>query len=61
MDTTEATEENESTSKATPAAIPVDMTALDKHAEVATVLYQTELRQLLIDDLEELESFLKQR
>ena len=44
VDTTEATEEPASATKAAPAAIPVDMTALDKHAEVATVLYHTELR-----------------
>ena len=32
-----------------------------KHAETCTVLYDTGLRQMLIDDLEELECFLKQR
>lgn len=37
------------------------MSLVKEHAKTATILYDTELRQLLIDDLEELECFLKQR
>ena len=37
------------------------MSLVKEHAKTATILYETELRQLLIDDLEELECFLKQR
>ena len=40
---------------------PVDMELVREFASVSTVLYETDLRQLLIDDLEELECFLKQR
>ena len=32
-----------------------------KHADITTILFETEFRQILLDDLEELESFLKQR
>ena len=39
----------------------MDLELVKKFAGVATVLYETELRQLLIDDLEELECFLRQR
>jgi len=39
----------------------VESELVEQNALTATVLYDTELRQLLIDDLEELECFLRQR
>ena len=54
VDTTEANE-------AQAASQRVDLEQVCEFAETATVLYDTELRQLLIDDLEELQCYLKQR
>ena len=54
VDTTEAVEAS------APSQI-VDLEQVCEFAETATILYDTELRQLLIDDLEELECYLKQR
>jgi len=51
VDTTEA--------PAPQASATVDHTLLTKHADITTVLFDTELRQVLMDDLEEVESFLR--
>ena len=55
VDTTEAAS-SQATNNPTQA---VDMQILKQSAETRTILFDTELRQLLIDDLEELECFLK--